>query len=174
MPRVASTRWHAAAGAGVLALVLGATGCSASKDNGPSSSAAGTRLRSDATAVLDAMASNAGAKLPAYTVTENGTSAVPCGDGEAKRTFSARQVRPWKGTPTASDMHGLLSVGDSVLENASRGYEQDTGVAQQTGPSVVTWPLVNNKSGTHITLTARQGTDNFTVTVTGRTDCLKQ
>jgi hypothetical protein len=160
--------------AGALALVLGVTACSASKDDGPSSSASGARLRSDARTALDAMAANAGVKIPAYTVTENATTDIRCGDGKAKRTFSARQIRPWTGTPTASDMHGLLSVGDSALENAERGYQQDTGVEQQTGPAVVSWPLVNDKFGTHVTLTARQGTNNFAVVVTGQTDCVRK
>jgi hypothetical protein len=172
MPRVSSTRLVAAASAGAVA--MGVTACGTSKDGGPSSSTSGTRLRSDAHAVLEAMAANAGVELTTYTVTENATTDIRCGDGKAKRTFSARQIRPWKGTPTASDMHGLLSAGDSVLENADRGYRRDTAVEQQTGPTVVSWPLVSAKSGTYVTLTARQGIDNFTVMVTGRTDCVSK
>lgn len=172
MRRIESSR--AAAAAGVLALVLGTAACSASGDNGPSSSTSGARLRSDAHAALDAMAANAGVELRPYTISDDATTDISCADGKAKRTFSAQQFRPWKGTPTASDMHGLLSVGDSALESAERGYRQDTTVEQQTGPVTVSWPLVNAKTRTHLTLTARQGTGNFTVTVTGRTDCVRK
>ncbi|WP_328466912.1 hypothetical protein [Streptomyces sp. NBC_00448] len=164
--------WTLTCAVGAVVLTLAVSGCSSSP-SGPKAKDSAAKMSTDARWVAAKV--RAGFKpLGVFTVTQDGTKAVSCGHGKASYSFAGHQS--FRISSGGNYLDFTTVFGSSKLHD-ERGYDVDPDATRQDDEyTSYDTPLVNKKTGIHLTLRATASGEHATTelwTVTAHTDCLR-
>jgi hypothetical protein len=145
-----------------------ATGCGSANgdDSGPTAAEAGTQLAKDAKSLLDQVQDHHNLTTP-YTVTEDATKAVPCGENKAKRTFAARTR-----IPVGADLDTTL---DLETTGAAGALPREYKIAERSHADDLSgrkMDMRNDENGLVISVQLTPSGRQIDYAVTGETRCL--
>jgi hypothetical protein len=157
---------RAAAGIIAVGLSLVVSGCDSSPP-GPRVSDAGKTLSKDGKTLMDFLSTEAQTHVT-YTISNDAGTDEPCGDGKARRTFSA-----YAHVPVGASKIGLFATAASGQLH-SAGYGIDRKADNSSSATRAATSSINGKAHTRFTVVITpKGSQAMNYRLTGHTDCLR-